>query len=111
MNTSVQQMTFTTMSLRLRQLTAELAAAAAEGDLARVSRADHALRSTVIGLVGGGSLLDVDAEERIAVLTEALQAVQNAVRVMSSRAGMRAGQVRGNLVYLRMDRHEKGQGK
>lgn len=108
MSSTVQQMTYTAMTVRLRQLTAELTAAAEAGDLSRVSRADHALRNAAIALVGGGSLLDSDAEERMAVLMEALQAVQQAVRVMSQRAETSAGQARGNLVYLRMDRHNKG---
>ncbi|WP_417727033.1 hypothetical protein [Roseovarius sp.] len=110
MTNVVQYMTDSVMGDQIRFLTARLIAVVETGDLAAVSRADHALRSAVIALVGGASLTDDGAQERIAILTEALEAVQHTADLLSTQAARKVGQGRANLVYLKCDR-KAGPGK
>ena len=100
----VQQMTYSLLGDQIRSLTAGLVAAAETGDLAAVSRADHALRCAVIALIGGASLSEDGAQERIAILSETLDAVLLTADALSEKAARRAGQGRANLVYLKCDR-------
>ncbi|MGR3697757.1 MAG: hypothetical protein ACU0CB_05765 [Roseovarius sp.] len=100
----VQQMTYSLLGDQIRNLTAALVAAAETGDLAAVSRADHALRCAVIALVGGASLSEDGAQDRITILAEALDAVRRTADMLSAKAAQRAGRGRANLVYLNCDR-------
>ena len=100
----VQQMTYSLLGDQIRNLTTALVAAAETGDHAAVSRADHALRCAVIALVGGASLAEDGAQDRIAILAEALDSVRRTADVLSAKAARRAGQGRANLVYLNCDR-------
>jgi hypothetical protein len=104
MTNVVQHMTYSVMGDQIRQLTMGLTSAVETGDLAAVSRADHALRCAVIALVGGAALAEDGAQERIALLAEALEVVRRAVELMSAQAARKAGQGRANLVYLNCDR-------
>lgn len=106
MTTVVQHMTYSIMADQIRQLTAGLTDAVEAGDLAAVSRADHALRSAVIALVGGAALAEDGAQERLGLLVEALEAVRAMVQVLSAQSARQAGQGRANLVYLKFDRQK-----
>src|SRR6056297_1312498 len=99
----VQHMTNAAMAVRLRQITDDLNAAVACGDMAGVARCDHALRSAVIALIGGASLAEDGAEGRLALLIDALGAVREAAALLSERA-RKAARNRGDLVYLKTDR-------
>ncbi|MAN99203.1 hypothetical protein [uncultured Roseovarius sp.] len=100
----VQQMTYSLLGDQIRSLTKALIEAAETGDQAAVSRADHALRCAVIALVGGASLSEDGAQDRITILAEALDAVRRTADMLSAKAAQRAGRGRANLVYLNCDR-------
>ena len=105
MSTLVRQMTYTAMIEQVGCLGEELLAAALAGDMKRVSRLDHALRSAVIALVAGAPLTDDDtAAERLKATTEALATVKQTVAILARQAGKDTKQQQGNLLYLRFDR-------
>lgn len=106
MSTLVQHMTHAAIAERLSLLVAELQAAADEGDASRVSRADHAFRSAVIGLVGGASLVDNGADWRLDVLIDSLHAVRAAADTLTRRVKDQEKQSRGTLIYLTNDRRK-----
>jgi len=98
-------MTHAALVERLRAQSRELLLAVAEGDLEQVARVDHALRSTAIALVGGASLVEDEADERIEALNNALLAVKEAARLLEQKA--KKDKPRGTLVYLDMERKNR----
>lgn len=104
MSTLVQHMTHAAMAERLIHLAIELQAAAEEADLARVSRADHAFRSAVIGLVGGATLMEDHADWRLEALIDSLEKVKAASATLSRKMRAQQTETRGKLVYLTLDK-------
>lgn len=100
MTNLVQYMTHAAMADRLDALALDLRQAALAGDMARVAQLDHALRSTVIALVGGAPLLEGDdTTTRLGALTRALSAVTDAVAQIKAQNA--PNKRRGTLVYMR----------
>ena len=104
MTTLARQMNDAAMAQRLDRLADELWAAAQAGDPVAVGRAEHALRSAVIAVVGAASLMDAGAAARMRVLARALRTVRAAARALSGAAEGGGATHRGNLAYLATDR-------
>ena len=98
----------TAIALHLRHVTESLNEAVVQGDMAAVERCDHDLRSAVIALVGGASLAEDGAEERLKLLIETLHAVSTAAATLEEQALKATRRRRENLVYLK---GEKLQGR
>lgn len=82
---------------RLQRLSADLAQAVGLGDLARIATLDHAIRSTVMAMLGEGAPRNA---ADVAALSGALDGLETAVRALrdTQRLGRRHRGIRA--VYL-----------
>ena len=95
------------LSRHLDSLSNQLIEAAEEGDIARLTRVDHALRNAVIAWVGSDCFAGVGSEQRVGQLRAALKSVATAcarVRLAPNRGDVHNPNTRGNLVYLKFNR-------
>jgi len=97
---SVRRMTQTARCERLRSLCAELSLAADQGETARVSSLDHAVRSAVMAMLGEGAPTGEGAGEELAALTAALAALEASVGKMRALQGKVLRDDNARALYL-----------
>jgi hypothetical protein len=85
---------------RLRQHCADLAAAVEAVDLARIASLDHAIRSTVMAMLGEGAPDGPAAAEEAAVLRIALEGLGEAVRCLRVAQGQAQRKHGARALYL-----------
>lgn len=94
---AILKLTRVAQSDRLAKLCDELGTAVDHGDLGRVTVLDHAIRSTVMAMLGEGAPRDAEDVATLQTALTALNAAVGALRV-AQRRGRRTGGVRA--VYL-----------
>ncbi len=97
---SVLKLNRAAQSDRLRQLCADLATAVEGVDLPRISSLDHAIRSTVMAMLGEGAPDGPAAAEEAAVLRTALEALGEAVRCLRVAQGQAQRKHGARALYL-----------
>lgn len=106
---AVQGKAYVVMADHLRHLARSLSQAVETGDLAAIARSDHELRSGVIAFVGASALLDGATDERVRILSEALEAVRAAASKLQHAGAAQAAPSRGTLVYLDAIRRQRSE--
>jgi hypothetical protein len=92
---ALRKLTQVAQAERLQRLSADLAQAVGLGDLGRIAALDHAIRSTVMAMMGEGAPRNA---ADVAALSSALDGLDGAVKAL--RAAQRRGRQDGGIRAL-----------